>query len=337
MVGAAFGKSAIRNPQFAIRNPQSEIRNRVAAMEPFEFDDLALKARAALDGEQYVRALAMIDQLLAADPDKPTLHFWRSRALLGQGDPAEALQAARQAVKLDPYLVEAYYPLAWAAAGVNRKQEGQEAFERALAVTGRDAAWLVEYATFLASERGPKVAEEIAREAVAARPDRADAWAALGFAQYRMHQTREAEESFREALAREPDNPRAMVYMAELLNRTGRPERAAALAGLLKDNPDAADVAGRLQREAMKHMRMFAPAGQGGEAPPPQPAPQPEPSFDGREFARTFLRATGWLVGVGVVGACMILAAVSGGRRLHTGLLFAGLTLIGLMVMTRQR
>ena len=306
-------------------------------MEPFDLEHLARQAEAALADGQHVRALAMLDQLLADRSDQPTLHFWRSRALLEAGDCAEALEAARQAVSLDPYLVDAYLPLAWAAVGVNRKQEAQEAFERALAVSGRDVAWLVEYATFLASQRGPKLGEEIAREAIAARPDSPDAWAALGFAQYRMHRLREAEESFREALLRQPDHPRAMIYMSRLLNRTGRPDRAAALAELLEDNPDAAGIALKLQLEAIKHMDMLGAPSDAADRPADRPEAPARPAFDWGHFARTYVRAAGWAVGIGVTATCMILAAVTRGRALYPFLAVAGIALIGAMVMTRQR
>ena len=226
-------------------------------MEPADSSDAARQAFDTLMEGRYVRALAMIDQLLAAEPDNGTYRCWHSHALLGLGNLAEALKAARRAVRLAPDLLEGYLALAWSASRLGRKQEAQQAFEMALTLSNRHPDVLVEYANFLATDRAPALAEGIAREAADAAPASTEAWRALGWTLFRRHRHDEAETCLERALALAPSDAAAIVCMIDLMNHTGRHERAAELADRLRENPATAGIADELHREAAARLRVL--------------------------------------------------------------------------------
>jgi len=310
-------------------------------MEDRQIERLAAQASDALTAGNHARAVALLDQLIAEQPDRADFRFWQSEALLSLDRCEDALAAARRAVELDPGFARAYRPLAWAAGHVGRVQEGQVAFERALIVADRNPRLLAEYAMFLAAFRAPRVALGAAQEAINADPTIAEAWVAMGWAQFRMHEPKRSEASLRRALELEPDNSRALVGMIELLNSTGRPDEAKALVELLRDHPEAAEIAEVLRSKADRHYRFLPPKPQAGA---PGPADTEAAPFPWRDFLAEYARVL-----IGALGAVLIVGgiAVMAGEKLGlasrndpafgAGLFIAGAVLVAYLVVTRDR
>jgi Tfp pilus assembly protein PilF len=267
-------------------------------MVTFGDDTPEARAHEALKKGDFVRALALIDQLVADRPSDPVYRCWHSYALLGVKNPTEALAAARQAVALGPRLFQSYLTLAWSAIELGRKQEAQDAFEMALTLSDRDPFVLVEYATFLSTERGPAVAEKVAREAVAAQPNSPEAWRALGFSLFRLHQHAEAEACLERSLALGPDDPATLVCMIELLNRTGQPERATELTDVLRRDPETAEIAKELRGEAAVKSRAL---GRAGPRLQRFLSPVDEDRRLRRESLRRCVRAVLWALAIGAI------------------------------------
>ncbi len=221
-------------------------------MEPWELEQLAERACEAFQAGNHLLGLALTDQLVEADPDTPVFRCWRAHALLLGGHPTEAVREAREAVRHGPKLYQSHLSLACAAAEARQYDEAQKAFERAVELSGRDPHLLIEYANFMAFERGPLPGETAALDALRARPRSANAWAALGMAQLRQRRLTESESSLRRALELDPHNPRGQVAMTTLLNATGRHRQAVALASLMDDDPRTRGYADSVRREAFR-------------------------------------------------------------------------------------
>lgn len=211
-------------------------------MEPYEISNLTEEALGALERGDYTRAIAVTDQLVEIVPDDFVVRLVRAEALLKSDAGEEAFEAARQAVELAPANVQAQMLLGLAGWRYDRLGVAQEAMERAVALSGRKPALLIDYAWFMASERGPRLAEEAAREAVEASPEASTAWAALGLAQFRLHRFDDAEASLKRALQLDPNDPYAQAAMAELLHDRRRDSKALALTRLLEDTPGTESV-----------------------------------------------------------------------------------------------
>lgn len=208
------------------------------------------QALAALHNGESVRAVALADQAIAAEPDHPLARAIRAQVLLEADDPAEAYQEAQRAVQLSPRDPYARLLLGQAAWRKRHLAAAQQQLREAVNLSRRDPKFLAEYAWFMASERGPKPAETAATDAVEADERCSTAWAALGLVQHRQHRWAEAEESLRRALVLNPADIYAQSAMAQLLQEKREDEKAVALAELLEQAPGAAEFVEAVRKEA---------------------------------------------------------------------------------------
>ena len=219
-------------------------------MDQWDVNDLIDRAFAALRAGDYVRALAAGDQLVAGRPEDAVARAIRAQALLGADSPEESFREASRAVDLAPDDGHAHRLLAMAAWRTGRLAMAQESFQRAIRRSGRRPAMLSEYAWFMANERGPKLAEPAAREAVEADAESSTAWAALGLTQFRLHRRAEAEASLRRALGLNPNDIYAQSAMVTLLQDRGDDRSAEALVGLLQEHAGAEDLVASVRDDA---------------------------------------------------------------------------------------
>jgi Tfp pilus assembly protein PilF len=219
-------------------------------VEERRIEVLTAEALEALDRGDYVRAIAITDQLASEAPDDPLIHIVRARALLVGGDAEEALAAGQKAVQLDPAGSKAHSLLGVAAWRLGRLSLAQQSFETAVRNSGEQAGTLIDFAWFMASERGPRLAEDAALEAVAAAEDSSTAWAALGLSQLRLHRRDDAEESLRRALELDPNDPYAQFAMTRLLQDRRDNDNAVALADILQETPGTQSIVEEIRKEA---------------------------------------------------------------------------------------
>lgn len=207
------------------------------SMDESQIRELTTEALDALTRDDNVRALALIDQIIAAAPDDAAARALRAKALLKSGTPSDAFEEARHATRLDPGSELAHTILGIAAWQTSRLSLAQEALERAVALSGRKPSSLDDYAWFMAAERQPRPAEQAALEAIAAHAESSTAWAALGLAQFRLHRRKEAEASLGRALKLDPNDPYAQSAMVTLLSDQRQNKKAVALTRLLEEVP----------------------------------------------------------------------------------------------------
>jgi hypothetical protein len=104
----------------------------------------------------------------------------------------------------------------------------------------------------MATERGPKLGQQAAREAIEADAQCSTAWAALGLAQHRLHHRDEAEVSLSRALALDPNDIYAQSAMVALLQDLRQDGKAEALVGLLAHHAGAEDLVASVHDEARR-------------------------------------------------------------------------------------
>jgi Tfp pilus assembly protein PilF len=219
-------------------------------MDDADVRDLIDGAFDALRDGDYVRALAAGDQLVAARPEHAVARAIRAQALLGADSPEESFGEAARAVQLADDDEHAHRLLALAAWRTKRLALAQESFQRAIDRSGGRPVIVVEYSWFMANERGPKLAEAAAREAVEADADSSTAWAALGLVQFRLHRRAEAEASLRRALQLNPNDIYAQSAMLALLQDRHDDRSVAALAGLLQEHAGTEELVASVRDEA---------------------------------------------------------------------------------------
>jgi Tfp pilus assembly protein PilF len=205
-------------------------------MDEREIQQLTEEARDAVDSGNYVRAVAITDQLTTVVPDDPLVCALRAEALLRTDAVAESLSAARRAVELAPQEPRLHTVLGLAAWRAEKLTLAQQSLERAVELSGEEPGVVAEFAFFMAAARGPRLAEAAANEALATDPECAAAWAARGLAQFRLRRRRAAEASLTRALELDPDDPYAQAAMLALLYDRRDAARAVALAELLRDS-----------------------------------------------------------------------------------------------------
>lgn len=204
-------------------------------MDRQRHEELTEEASQALAAGDYVRALAVGDQITAMDPEDPVARVIRSHALLAGGGIEEAYREAQIAALLDPENEDAQMALALSAWRNGRIAVAADAFGRAVRLSGEDPGFAAQYAWFLANEQPAKAAIALAEEVLAKESRSAAAWAAIGLAQLRLKRLREAEFALRTAVELDPDSPEAQSAMVRLLKRRGDVRQADELAAALRD------------------------------------------------------------------------------------------------------
>ncbi|MFC1596492.1 tetratricopeptide repeat protein [Planctomycetota bacterium] len=221
-------------------------------MDQRYIEQLIEEALDALRSGDPVRAVAITDQLKAQVPDHPAASAIRAEALLKADVPEEAVAEGRQAVELNPQDHHVHTMLGLAAWRAGKLTLAQESLERAIELSGRAAGLLADYAWFMAAERGPRLAEEAANEAIVANHKSSTAWAALGLAQFRLRRRKRAEATLTRALQLDPNDPYAQSAMVTLLQDQRDDASAVALADLLTDTPGTEHLVEAVRTEAKK-------------------------------------------------------------------------------------
>jgi len=221
-------------------------------MTPDDIESLVADARDAIQRGDCVRALALADQLVALRPRDGELRALRAEVLIKGDNAEEAFHEGRRAVELDPQSESAHTILGLAAWRSARLTLAQQSLERALVLSGGRPALMVDYAWFMAAERGPRLAEEAAMRAISVADNSSTAWAALGLVQFRLHRRQEAETSLKRALALDPNDPYAQLVTARLLQDQRQDAKAVALAHLLEDTPGTEDLVAEIRKQAKR-------------------------------------------------------------------------------------
>ena len=215
-----------------------------------ELSDRLIDAAAALAAKDRVRALAILDQLAAQWPKADAVRALRTEALLAAGDAEGALEEVGRLIELRGEDAEALALLAQAAWKTDKIRLAQRSYEKAVFLAPSDARLRADYAWFMAQARGPRPAENAAREAIALDATLATAWAALGVAQHKLHRPGEAEASLRKALELAPGDADAQAALLQVFQQQRQEGKALALASFMAEQGSAPEAVAAVQEEA---------------------------------------------------------------------------------------
>jgi len=230
-------------------------------MDPHEFQRRLAEVTDALESREYLRTVAMADQLIAEVPDDAMLLMARASALLAVERGQDACEDAQRAAEIAPHDPKAWSLLGEAAEASGRNTRAQEAFERACQLAADDdrPSRLADLAWFMAGNRGPRPAEAAAKKALAANPQSAVAWASLARIAYRQSRLEDAATCIERAVECDPTERRMQLVMLELLTARRQWDDALMLVDQIEDGPDVRRLRGEIQDKKSKanlHMRM---------------------------------------------------------------------------------
>lgn len=175
------------------------------------------RATVLCDLQRYDEALSLLAPALAADPEDPRLHCLAARAHLGSGDVQRGLDHARTAAALDPDSDWPHRLLSLA----EMQRENYQAAVRAAREAVRLAPYLPETHIQLAYALlelpwGNAEATDAATKALELAPDDPDAHLVAGAVAAAGQRKDEAEAQFNRVLSLDPDNTAAHNELARL-------------------------------------------------------------------------------------------------------------------------
>lgn len=188
------------------------------------------------------------DRVTASDePDadrRARVRLELAAAYFGRGQLMTALDEVKLAIAANPLLAPAFNLRGLIYASLGEHRFAEESFRRALQLEPRDADSMQNYGWFLCQmQRYDEAQQQFAR--ALAVPQYADAARTLltqGICHARQKQLAAAEASLRRAMQLEPANPSIAVNLADVLYRRGAYEGARALIRPLNANPDVSNA-----------------------------------------------------------------------------------------------
>lgn len=192
--------------------------------------------------ERYADAIEALRHALRIQPDDAEAWYSLGTAYHRLGRHADAIEAYRQARRIRSDYADAWYGLGTAYGDLNRHIDAIEALRQALRIQPDHAdAWYnlgVKY-----GDLGQHAdAIKAYRQTLRIRPDQTDAWINLGFAHGKLGQHAEAIKAYRQAIRIRPDDADAWVNLAIAYELSGnRPAALTAVQELRRYDPARAD------------------------------------------------------------------------------------------------
>jgi len=194
---------------------------RALALAPNSEEVLLAAAELFLGRRAPVPALRVLEPLTRLCPSVGQYRYLLGVALMQAGDMADAVDALREARKLEP---DAPRTLVALGAALNDRKQHEEArthLRRALELTPDGVEALAALAEAEAGVGDLAAAEEHAGRALALRPGDATAAVVLGAVRVKQERYGEAREALQKAIAADPDSPKAYYLLSLAATRLG--------------------------------------------------------------------------------------------------------------------
>jgi len=168
----------------------------------------------------YKLALEFYEEAIKLRPEFPEAELQRGQALISLNRREDAELAFRRAIELRPAWVLPYAKLGFLLARImNRPAEAEPILRKALELEPKNFEALFELASLRGTAGDLKEATELWKRATAAEGVTASTWDALGATQYQAGEVQAAISSFTRALTMNPANDgarerRAQAYLA---------------------------------------------------------------------------------------------------------------------------
>jgi tetratricopeptide (TPR) repeat protein len=196
--------------------------------DPDPIADALERAGALTSVGRWEQADAELRRALAVDPDDPSLHAELGRVLLGRERPQEALEHLERALAAEPEdgVVHALRGLALVATDLRRRREAVEAAREGVRLDPEEPVCHGLLARVCLAARWLPEAQDAAERAVALDPEDGDAHALLGTVLMVRGRPAEAEAAHREALARSPGDAEVLHELGLAVAAQGGGRRA---------------------------------------------------------------------------------------------------------------
>lgn len=204
------------------------------------------QATEAVDEQDYQKAVALFDEILASQPDNvPALiGLGGAQTALGQWDEAEPAYA--KAAELEPQSFDAQYGHGFALEMLNRFMEALAAYHRALVIDPMSGNAAVGVSTSYLSLDEPGHALPFAQRAVELAPDDARSWTCLGAALERTGEDKQALEAYLAASERMSASPEIKQNLLHAYARVGKHLEVVGTARSILAESDDAGAAERM-------------------------------------------------------------------------------------------
>ncbi len=196
----------------------------LARLKPLEEDvtlplDRAVSAAAA---GNHKRAVALYEEILAANETDEEAHFRLAGSLLALGDADRGERHLRRAIALNPEHPGAHFALAMFLARESRRGEAARHLERAADLAPENLSWRLQRAQARASSGNAAGAVDELERIVAQDPGLVEARRALAAMLVDTGRKEEAAVQLQALVALTPDDPRARFHLGLVLFETGR-------------------------------------------------------------------------------------------------------------------
>jgi tetratricopeptide (TPR) repeat protein len=168
----------------------------------------------------------MMERLVIASPDNPSLHHLRGIALFDTHDLDGAIACFQKALELDPKFAEAHNHLAGALWRKGRQGEAIEQFQKAIEFNPKYAQAHYNLGSALSDKGRKDEAIEQWQKAIELDPTFAPPHYNLGLALQREGRWMEAIDHYQKAIAFNPKHPEAHCNLGHVLRQQGRFDEA---------------------------------------------------------------------------------------------------------------
>ena len=190
---------------------------------PQETADAAFaRAKLLYDVKKWDRALAELQQALAAVPEHVNAHLLAGHCYLQLSRLQLARDEAREVVRLGPDLPQGYYLLALICNTQDRYREGLQAIEQAIGLRPDDGEYYAVKAMLLVNSGKEKAALQEAERALTLDPENTTAGHVRTVALLNLDRQHEASAAAARALARNPEDAVAWYHQGVQLKAEGR-------------------------------------------------------------------------------------------------------------------
>lgn len=178
---------------------------------------------------RFKEARRVCQRILKAMPDRADVHGFLGLIGIRLRDWDNAVASYKEAVRLRPDYVEAWYNLGNACRGAGREGEAADAYERALALRGDLAPAHQNLANALVAMERYEAAVPHYERVRELAPDHGEAHRGLGIALEKLGRADEAMAAYRAAIDAAPDDFQPYTNLCRLLLQAGRPEEVLAV------------------------------------------------------------------------------------------------------------
>jgi tetratricopeptide (TPR) repeat protein len=200
---------------------------RVLSRHPANLDAQLILARIMGTEGNSRGALDAVEKVIAADPQDWRAHDYHGRALRGVGKAADAANAFRTCLRINPQALDARLALASALTAQRDLAAADTEYQHGIRLFKDNPEALNEIAAHMAEHGHAKKAIELFQSIGDAEPEsRSIMLVNIGNAHLRLDDRQSAVASFQQAIKADPDNALAYSRLGDMENENGRIEKA---------------------------------------------------------------------------------------------------------------